>query len=250
MLFLGSGLRSTAAAAAVALAAPVFAEAPNMLLTVSTPSFGKSIPLAANSVSASGIGTYYGSAVGTNGISPIWNCNYNFSAASGADFASQSGSFSITNTSGSTMAFLVMLALPTSASQQMTGLFSGNMAAALITNSSTGGVGSMAPVGTSPLWTATSGGSPVASMLSTWSAVTRSAPGASLIGSASFGGSQPSQPADVFGDSIVVTLHFELSNNATASFTSTLSGVGSPVPAPGALALLGTAGFVARRRRR
>lgn len=250
MLFLGSGLRFTAAAAAVALSAPVFAEAPNMSLTVSAGLFGKSISLVPNAVSASGVGTYYGTAAGTNGVSPIWNCNYNFSAASGVDFATQTGSFSITNTSGSSLAFVVMLALPTSATQQMTGQFNGNMAAALITNSSTGGVGSMAPVGISPLWTATSGGTPVATMFDTWSAVSRTAPGASLIGSASFGGSQPSQPADLFGDSIVVTLRFELSNNATASFTSTLSGVGTPVPAPGALALLGTAGFVARRRRR
>jgi hypothetical protein len=47
-----------------------------------------------------------------------------------------------------------------------------------------------------------------------------------------------------------ITLNFILSGGDTASFSTALGGVGVPVPAPGALALLASAGLVARRRRR
>ena len=253
MLFLGSGLRSTAVAAAataIAVVAPVHADAPNMLLTVSAGSFGKSLNVVPNAVSSSGVGTYYGSVSGTNGSSTIWNCNYNFSAASGAAFATQTGAISVTNTSGADLAFAMTLLLPTAAVEQMTGQFNGSVAAALITGSASGGVGSMSPFGASPLWTASTGGTQVASLFDSWNSASRKTPGASLIGSASFGGTSPSAPADSFGDSIAVTLRFVLSNNATASFTTSFGGVGTPVPAPGAFALLASAGLVARRRRR
>jgi hypothetical protein len=42
---------------------------------------------------------------------------------------------------------------------------------------------------------------------------------------------------------------FNLSAGDTASFTTGLNGVGFAIPAPGAIALLALAGFVARRRR-
>jgi len=253
MLFLGSGLRLAAAAAAstaLAVAASAQADAPNMLLTVSAGSFGKSLNVAPSSVSSSGVGTYYGSLSGTNGSSTIWNCNYNFSAASGADFATQTGAISITNTSGADLAFAMTLSLPTAAVEQMTGRFNGSVAAALITGSASGGIGSMSPSGSSPLWSASTGGTQIASLFESWNATSRKTPGASLIGSASFGGPSPSAPADTFGDSIAVTFRFVLSNNATASFTTSIGGVGTPVPAPGALALLASAGLVARHRRR
>lgn len=253
MLFLGSGLRLAAAAAAataIAVVAPVHADAPNMLLTVSAGSFGKSLSVVPNAVSSAGVGTYYGSVSGTNGSSTIWNCSYNFSAASGADSAVQTGAISITNTSGADLAFAMTLSLPTGAIEQMTGQFNGSVAAALITGSASGGVGSMSQSGVAPLWSASSGGTQIATLFDSWSAASRKTPGASLIGSASFGGTSPSAPAETFGDSIAVTFRFVLSNNATASFTTSLGGVGTPVPAPGALALLASAGLVARRRRR
>jgi hypothetical protein len=250
MLFLGNGLRSAAVVAAVALAAPVLADAPVMVLTVSAGSAGKTLNLAPNSTSSSGVGSYFGAVSGTNGTSAIWNCNYNFSAASGADFATQSGAISLTNTSGQDLAFAMTLALPVAAMGPMTGQFNGSVAAALITNSASGGVGTMSQSGGFPLWVAKSGGVQVASLFNSWSSVSRTTPGASLIGSASFGGSTPSVPAESFGDPLSVTFYFVLSNNATASFTTAFGGVGIPVPAPGAFALLATAGLVARRRRR
>lgn len=248
MLFLGNGLRSAAVVAAVALAAPVLADAPVMVLSVSAGTTGKTLNLAPNSTSSSGVGSYFGAVSGTNGTSAIWNCNYNFSAASGADFATQSGSISLTNTSGQDLAFAMTLALPVAATDSNPGLFNGSVAAALITGSASGGVGSMSQNGDLPLWVARSGGAQVASLFNSWTSVSRTAPGASLIGSASFGGSTPSVPAGSFGDPMSVTFYFVLSNNATASFTTTFGGVA--IPAPGAFALLATAGLVARRRRR
>ena len=99
MLSFGSSLRIAAAAATCALVAPAHADAPPMTLTVSASgasgSFGKNIQVAPTSTSPGGVGTYIGSATGTNGSSSIWNCNYNFSAASGMDYATQSGSLSV-----------------------------------------------------------------------------------------------------------------------------------------------------------
>jgi hypothetical protein len=254
MLSFGSSLRIAAAAASCALVAPAYADAPPMTLTVSASgasgSFGKNIQVAPTSTSAGGVGTYIGSATGTNGSSSIWNCNYNFSAASGMDYATQSGSLSVTNTSGSDLSFALSLTLPTFAAQQMTGLFNGSVSVGLITSSATGGAGSLSPVSGTPMWVATTGGSPVGSLFNNWSTVARTTPGVSFVGSQSFGGSQPSLPTSSFGTNIAITFNFILSSGATASFSTALAGVGNPVPAPGALAVLAVAGIGSRRRRR
>jgi len=253
--YVGSSLRASAAAAVVALAAPAFADAPIMSLSVNaisgTNNFAKSIDILPSSSSATDVGTYVGSANGiATGGSNIWNCNYNFSAASGAEFASQSGSLSFTNTSGLDMAFVVTMLLPTAAATEMSGLYAGSISALLYTSSATGGAGSLTPIAGAPLWRASTGDVEVGSLLADWTGVSRTAPGASFAGSAAFGNGTPSVPASSFGSSIAVTFSFMLSNGATASFLTSLQGVGIPVPAPGALALLATAGFIARRRRR
>jgi hypothetical protein len=255
MLSFGSSVRLAAAVAACAFVAPVYADAPPISLTVSATgaagSFGKNVQVNATSTSASGVGTYIGSAAGTNGTSSIWNCNYNFTANSTADHATESGSLSLTNTSGSDLAFALTMSLPVSANpSQFTGLFSGSASAALVTSTATAGSGLMAPVGAAPLWVATTGSTQIATLFNIWSPVTRSTPGVTFIGSQSFGSSQPSVPAASFGTNIAFTFNFMLSAGATASFSTSLAGVGIPVPAPGALAVLGAAGLGARRRRR
>jgi xanthosine utilization system XapX-like protein len=45
-------------------------------------------------------------------------------------------------------------------------------------------------------------------------------------------------------------MNFVLSANATVSFSSALGGASVPVPAPGAIALIGAAGLLVQRRRR
>ena len=258
MLSYGSSLRFTAAVAVCALApvaaTPTLADAPPMTLTVSASgaggSFGKNIQINPSSTSSSGVGTYSGSANGSNGTTAIWNCNYNFTGSSGADFANQSGSLSLTNTSNSALTFALTLSIPTAAMGPMTGRYNGSLSAALVTSSATGGAGSMSPVSGTPLWVASTAGSQINSLFNTWSTVTRTTPGVSFIGSQSFGGSQPSFPTGSFGSSLAMTFNFVLTAGATASFSTALSGVGLPVPAPGALAVLALAGVGARRRRR
>lgn len=252
MLFFERGLRSCAVAAAVASSAPALADAPNIFLSVSADSLAKQVTLIPATQSASGIGTYLGSEACVNAGSELWRCNYNFSAVSDADSATLSGAFSITNTSSVARRFDVTLSLPTLAAQDMWmgGVYSGSIAAALITGSASAGSGSMDSVPGLPLWIGTSGEAPIATLLDSWTAVNRAASGATLVGVATFGGTQPSLPSGAFGSSIDITMHFVLSANATASFSTNFSGIGSPVPAPGALALLAAAGLVTRRRRR
>jgi len=251
----GSSLRATAAAVVVALAAPAFADAPVMSLTVNaisgTNNFAKSFDILPDSSSTTDVGAYFGNANGvTTAGSNIWNCNYNFSAASGADFASQSGSLSFTNTSGLDMQFVVTMLLPTAAASEMTGLFAGSVSGLLYTSSATGGDGALTPIAGVPLWRASTGDVEVTSLLADWTGASRTTPGATSIGSASFGTDTAWQEASTFGNSIAVTFSFMLTNGATASFLTTLQGVGNPIPAPGAFALLAAAGIVARRRRR
>ena len=100
------------------------------------------------------------------------------------------------------------------------------------------------------MWVATTGGTQVGTLFSNWTTVARTTPGVSFVGSQSFGGSQPSVPSGTFGSNIAITFNFILSSGATASFSTALAGVGNPVPAPGALAVLAVAGIGSRRRRR
>lgn len=243
MLSFSNSTRLAAAVAVCALAAPAFADAPPMTLTVNSGAFGKQVNLNPNSVSASGMGTYTGSVAASDGL---WNVNYNFSAASATDTAMQSGSMSIQNLSGGEMTFSITLSLPTAAFEPLSGLFNGSISAVLFTS----GAGYFRSVDTAPCWLATSGASVVSPLLAAPVNVNRNSSGATLIGSAAFGGSAPSLPAPTFGTNIAVTLSFVLSAGDTASFSTQLGGAGVAIPAPGVLAVLGGAGLLNRRRRR
>jgi MYXO-CTERM domain-containing protein len=232
-----------ASVAAVACSASAFADAPPMQLLVNSGSFGKSFVLNPNSVSGGGVGTYSGS---VNGGTNTWNLNYNFSAASGADAATQSGTFSISNLSGVEKTYSIRLTLPTTSSATLTGLFNGSLAATLITS----GPGYFRSVEATPVWVGSTDAVNVGSLFSSPINIVRNSSGATSMGSQSFGGSAPSAPATVFGSNVAVNLNFVLSANATVSFSSALGGVSVPIPAPGAMALLGIAGLGLTRRRR
>lgn len=236
--------RLAASVAAVACSATAFADAPPLQLLVNTGSFGKSFSLSPNSVSSGGVGSYVGS---VNGGANTWNFNYNFSAASGADAAAQSGTFSISNLSGAERTYNIRLTLPTESAGTLTGLFNGSLSGTLITS----GAGYMRSVTATPMWVALTDTVTVGQLFTAPVNIVRTGSGATSMGAQSFGGTAPSAPSPVFGSTIAINLNFTLSANATASFSSALGGVSVPIPAPGAFALLGAAGvFVPRRRRR
>lgn len=214
-----------------------------MQLLVDSGSFGKTFVLNPTSVSAGGVGTYAGSVTGGTST---WNLNYNLSAASGADAATQSGTFSISNLSGAEKTYFIRLTLPTAAAGTLTGLFNGSLAATLITS----GAGYFRSVTSAPVWVGSTDAVTVGSLFTSPVNVVRNSSGATSIGTQSFGGGAPSAPAPVFGSNIAINLSFILSANATVSFSSALGGVSVPIPAPGALALLGVASLGLQRRRR
>lgn len=214
-----------------------------MQLLVNSGSFGKTFILNPGSVSGGGVGTYAGS---VNGGTNTWNLNYNFSASSGADAATQSGTFSISNLSGAEKTYNIRLMLPTASSATLTGLFNGSLAGTLITS----GAGYFRSVTATPIWVGTTDADSVGSLFPAPVNIVRTSSGATSMGTQTFGGSAPSAPAPVFGSNIAINLNFILSANATVSFSSALGGVSVPIPAPGAIALMGAASLGLRRRRR
>jgi hypothetical protein len=222
-----------------------FAAALPMALTVTADLRPRIESLNPNSVSG-GIGIYNG----TLSSADNWNAYYNFNASSSVSGASasayQTGSFSLTNLTSGTVTYLIALALPTEVvgAQVGTYTFNGSVSGTLITS---GGPGMLQTVGAeTSLWTAQTGGSVVDTLFDDPFMVQRSSAGATNFGSQSFSGMNSS----TFGDTIGMTFSFRLSAGSTASFTTSLNGSGTIIPAPGALALLGCAGLVGNRRRR
>lgn len=250
MLSIARSLRLAATVAVCAVSAPAFAAALPMSLTINAGSASALHDLAPNSVSG-GTGIYNG----TLSDAGDWNVFYNFNASStvnstggvqtGAS-AFQNGSFSITNLTAGEITYLITLTLPTEVTDSMLGSFTGSVSGTLITS----GPGLLATAGpATSLWTAQTGGTTVAPLFENPFIAQRSTQGATSIGSRSFGNPDP-LATSTFGNTIGITFNFRLSAGATASFTTNLSGVGTPVPAPAALAVLACAGLVPSRRRR
>jgi len=250
MLSIARSARLAAAVAVCAVAAPAFATALPMSLTINAGSTSALHNLNPNSVSG-GAGIYNGTLSDANN----WNAYYNFNASStvtssggtqiGAS-AYQNGSFSITNLTSSEVTYLITLTLPTEVVAAMSGSFTGSVSGTLVTN----GAGLLATAGPgTALWTAQTGGATVEDLFENPFTAQRSTQGATSIGSRNFGNPTPLATPS-FGNSIGITFHFRLSGNSTASFTSSLSGVGTPVPAPAAFAVLAGFGLAPSRRRR
>lgn len=222
-----------------------YATALPMSLTINAGSTSSLESLNPNSVSG-GVGIYNGTLANAGN----WNAYYNLNASSTLTGASasafQTGSFSITNLTSGTVTYLITMALPTDVGTPQPGsfTFNGSVSGTLITS---GGPGMLQTVGAgTSLWTAQTGGSVVDTLFDDPFMVQRSSAGATNFGSQSFSGVSSS----TFGDTIGMTFSFRLSAGSTASFTTSLNGSGTIIPAPGALALLSCAGLVGNRRRR
>ncbi|MFM7261566.1 MAG: hypothetical protein ACKO3W_13280 [bacterium] len=250
MQSIARSVRLAAAVAVCAVTAPVFATALPMTLTINAGSASALHNLNPTSVSG-GAGIYNGSLSDPGD----WNINYNMNASSTVTTSSgvqtgasayQNGSFAITNISTSEVTYLITLSLPTEVTAPMAGSFTGSISGTLITS----GAGLLATAGPgTALWTAQTGGTPIASLFENPFIAQRTTQGATSIGSRNFGNPTP-LATPTFGDTIGVSFHFRLSAGATASFTTALSGFGTPVPAPAAITVLACAGLAPSRRRR
>ncbi len=246
----GCAIGALAAMFVAAIAAPAFADAPTLALTVNAGASSKYQSFGPNST-VGGTGIYNGTVVGAESA---WSVYYNLNAANsittvdGAQTGASSwvnGSVAITNQTSSEVAYSISLTIPTDVVDAMWGQFHGSTSGTLITS----GAGYIHTNDASPLWTGTTAGASIATLFDAPISVSRATSGATTLGSRSFGTpSLVSVPE--FGAAMVMIFNFSLSAGDTASFTTGLNGVGFAVPAPGALALLGAAGAIGNRRRR
>jgi hypothetical protein len=242
-----NSLRSLAAACAAigATVSTALAGGPAISLLMSANGQSAALSLTGNPTSTPDVFNYAGSAAAESGG---WIAAWNFNAANagtdeGLDHAFTAGNFVVVNTSNSTVAFDFVVSMPIAFTGP--GLYGGSVSASLTTQ----GAGSFLDVGGAPVWTATTGGQAIATLLGGPVAVSRTTAGSSSVGSDSFGEPIPSMPGPNFAGDLTIRLQFTLTAGASASFTSVLVG---QVPAPGAAVLLGLAGLVGpgRRRRR
>jgi len=195
----------------------------------------------------SGVFNYTGSLVDGGGA---WTSLYDFNASAssgpgGLGTSFLSGNFVVTNNLTTSQTFEIVLSLPVSASGADLTLYGGSVAGSLVGDSDGG---TFSTVGGDGVWTAATNGTFVAELLTAPIDVSVDPFKTAMIGSASFGEPIPNASGPNLDTSLDITLRFTLGGGDSAAFTSVL--VAEVVPAPGAMALLGAAGLISRRRRR
>ncbi len=241
-------IAAVASGLAVCLGASVTAsasaDAPILSLLVDTGMFGKQSNLTPNSVSASGTGTYYGSIIGA---SDVWSLDYNLLANGSPTSAWNQGGITFRNLTDTVRDFHITLLMPLSSVGATSSVYNGSLGGSLVTDANGGQFTSLAGL---PLYQSSAGGVGIASLHNNPISITRTTAGASSIGYQAFGGTSPSLPGPEFITNIAYQLHFSLTGGDTVVFTAAIGGLGTPVPAPGALALLGAAAVTGLGRRR
>ncbi|MBM4112423.1 MAG: hypothetical protein FJ253_03465 [Phycisphaerae bacterium] len=154
-----------------------------------------------------------------------------------------SGNFTFTNNSDSTQTYDVWVILTTTPNA-LPSKIGGSVAGGMTADSDGGTLATIDDE--TPLWSAYMDAAFQAGLIYDASASAGPFDSAS-IGSDAFGQPIPDMDAGPLGSSIAVRLQFTLTAGDQASFTSVF--VLESVPAPGALALLGLAAVVGRRRR-
>lgn len=148
-----------------------------------------------------------------------------------------------TNTSGATQVVGVEVVLPIGMAMPST-LIGGSVSGSVTDGNGNGAT--LASFAGGSVYSAIVDGSATAASLLTGFSVSTGNYGSALIGPASFGTPIPSQPYGAINTSMAIRYEFTL----TAGDSVSLAGSFVAVPTPGAVALLGLAGLVARRRRR
>ena len=213
--------------------------APEVSLTIN----GDLELLSGTATSKAGVYNYGGSFTDSLGE---WQSAFDFNASSAAGLGTSfiSGNFVVINTGSATQDFEIVLTLPVVVTGSKMTLYGGSVAGSLIGDADGGSFGT---IGSDAVWSASTNGMAIADLLTAPISVTTNPFQSALIGSASFGEPIPSAPGPNLMDSLEITLRFSLGAGDSAAFTSILV---AQVPAPGAVALLGLAGFVGSRRRR
>lgn len=235
--------RFTTLAVAVTLAIPAVALAAPPSVTINFDVDGNLFV-----ANPTGTGTFgvYNFAGSTTGFVTDYHAGWNFNATNSVESGPLeflSGNFTFTNLTGSAQVYDVLVTLATTPDGPSS-LVGGSVAGGLTGDA---GGGSFATIGSAPVWTAFVGATQVGALLSGPFSVLAPAFGSTPIGSGAFGTPIPSQVGPALGTSLSINFQFELGAGDQASFTSVF--VLNVVPAPSALALLGLAGFVGRRRR-
>lgn len=233
-----AGLSALVLSAGTALAGA--GGAPDVSLTIN----GDTSLLSGTATSQAGVYNY-GGTFSDFGGSWVSAFDFNASAVSGLGTSFVSGNFVVTNTLGSSQDFEITLSLPVTANGTMMTMYGGSIAGSVLGDA---GGGTFDTIGTDAVWTASSNGGFIAELLSAPISVSTGAFETMMVGSASFGEPIPNAMGPNLDSTLDITLRFTLGAGDSAAFTSVL--VAEVVPAPGAIALLGAAGLVSRRRRR
>ncbi|MGA0871725.1 MAG: hypothetical protein ACO3Y3_04765 [Phycisphaerales bacterium] len=226
-------------AAVLSATGTVLADGPAVTLSVN----GTASSLSGTATAAANVYNYTGSLTDGGGM---WTTGFDFNASNMADMQTSfiSGNFVVINTGSATQDFEIVLTLPVVVTGSKMTLYGGSVAGSLIGDADGGSFGT---IGSNAVWSASTNGMAIADLLTAPISVTTNPFQSALIGSASFGEPIPSAPGPNLMDSLEITLRFSLGAGDSAAFTSILV---AQVPAPGAVALLGLAGFVGSRRRR
>ncbi len=200
--------------------------------------------LSGTATSNAGVYNYGGSFTDSLGE---WQSAFDFNASSAAGLGTSfiSGNFVVTNLMSSSQDFEITLSLPVTANGMMMTMYGGSIAGSVLGDADGG---SFDTIGSDAVWTASSNGNYIAELLSAPISVSTGAFETMMVGSASFGEPIPNATGPNLASTLDITLRFTLGAGDSAAFTSVL--VAEVVPAPGAIALLGAAGLVSRRRRR
>ena len=226
-------------AATLALSMSASADGPAVTLNIN----GSGSTLNGTSTAAANIYNYSGSLSDAGGL---WSFGWDFNASNMADFQTSfvSGNFVLINTGDTARDFSISLTLPVLVSGAKNTLYGGSVAGSIIGDADGG---SFSTIGSAPVWAATTNGVSIANLLVAPVSVTANPFQAASVGSASFGEPIPSSWGPNLSTNLAITFTFRLGAGDSAAFTSVLV---AQVPAPGAVALLGVAGLLARRRRR
>lgn len=240
---LRTGLRGFIATAACVLAAgatmTAAADGPTVTLGITADGNNQSQNLIGSSTATPDVFNYQGSVLDGAGA---WTLGWNFNASNnqGGNKAFTAGNYVIQNLSDHAIQFDLTVSLPVALLGST--VYGGSVSGGLTTT----GAGFISSLQL-PLWTGSTGASVIGTLFNAPFSVARTEAGSSSLGSDAFGAPIPSLAGPNLGSDLRITLSFLLGANSSASFTSVFV---AQVPAPGAAALLGLAGFAARGRRR